>query len=80
MAQAWLERRQRVLKRGQILAQGFSSAIDCTIRDLNSSGARLRVDSYYTAPDEFQLRFQGGTQRAVRVRWQIGNDIGVQFV
>ena len=52
-------RRQRVLKRGQILARGLTSAIDCTIRDVTGQGARLRVDDYFAAPDQFELQIPG---------------------
>jgi diguanylate cyclase (GGDEF)-like protein len=75
------ERRQRVLQRGQIRAAGHGSAVDCTIRDLSAAGARLRVDAFYAVPDEFELYFtRSGSRRQARVRWQIGNDIGVQFI
>jgi hypothetical protein len=75
------ERRQRVLQRGQILAQGLGSAIDCTIRDLSENGARLRVDAYHAAPEEFDLLIgRTGSRRPVKLRWQIGNDMGVEFV
>jgi diguanylate cyclase (GGDEF)-like protein len=75
------ELRQRVLKRGQIVTLGLHSAIDCTIRDVSTKGARIRVDDYFAAPEEFDLTFlTNGTRRRVRTRGQIGKDIGVQFV
>jgi diguanylate cyclase (GGDEF)-like protein len=73
--------RQRVLKRGQIMTRDLASAIDCTIRDISTGGARLRVDNYFAAPDEFELLIlTTGTRRHVRTRWQIGNEVGVEFM
>jgi diguanylate cyclase (GGDEF)-like protein len=75
------EPRQRVLKRGLIATPDLRSAIDCTIRDLSPSGARLRVDDYFSAPEEFELLLlPTRTRRRVRTRWQIGKDIGVEFM
>ncbi|MBV8838064.1 MAG: response regulator [Alphaproteobacteria bacterium] len=75
------ERRQRVFKRGQIILNDLRSVIDCTIRDLATEGARLRVDGHFAAPDEFDLQIVGsGSLRRVRRRWQSGKDIGVQFI
>ena len=75
------ERRQRVLRQAKILINGRSTIIDCNVRDLTASGARLRVDSYFAVPAEFDLAIVGtGITRRVTTRWQIGRDIGVEFV
>ena len=75
------ERRQRVLRQAKILINGYSTIIDCNVRDLTASGARLRVDSYFAVPAEFDLAIVGtGITRRVTTRWQIGRDIGVEFV
>lgn len=74
-------RRQRTLKRGQIVLKGMHSVIDCTIRDMSQSGARLRVDGYFAAPQEFDLRMvESGTMKPARLRWQNGRELGIQFV
>jgi len=75
------EPRLRVLKRGQITTRDLQSAIDCAIRDISSLGARLRVDDYFAAPEEFELLLlPTRIRRRVRTRWQRGNDIGVEFM
>jgi len=75
------ERRQRVLRQAKIKLNGHSTVIDCNVRDLTTRGARLRVDSYFAVPAEFDLAIVGtGTTRRVATRWQIGRDIGVEFV
>jgi diguanylate cyclase (GGDEF)-like protein len=75
------ERRQRMLKRGQIVINELHSVIDCTIRDLTSEGARLRFDGHFAAPEQFDLLISGaGMSKRVRLRWQRGKELGVQFI
>ena len=75
------ERRQRVLKRAKIVDGGLNISIDCTVRDISSKGVRLRLDSYFAPPDQFELMIVGsGTVQPVRLAWQIGDELGVQFV
>jgi len=75
------EPRQRCLKRGQIVLRGIQSVFDCTIRDISSRGARLRVDEYFVPPEQFDLLIvESGVKKFVGLRWRVGNDIGVQFL
>jgi two-component system cell cycle response regulator len=74
------ERRQRVLKRGQIVLNEMHSVVDCTIRDLTAEGARLRVEGHFTAPGHFDLMILGsGDLRHAHLRWQKGKELGVAF-
>jgi GGDEF domain-containing protein len=74
-------RRPRVLKRGQIITNGRHSSVDCTVRDLTDSGARLRVDTYFAPPDAFEFTVVGsGQRRLAKLRWQVGKEIGIEFV
>ena len=74
-------RRQRVLKRGRIMMADVSTVIDCTVRDLSSKGARLRVESYFDVPEKFRLQVVGtGDPKPVELRWRNGNELGVLFV
>jgi len=73
-------RRQRVLKRGQIFLPTVPSAIECTIRDISSRGARLRVNASLIAPEHFAVVIGSSSERTqVALRWQAGNEIGVEF-
>jgi two-component system cell cycle response regulator len=70
-----------VLKRGQIVVPSLGAVVDCTVRNLSGGGAALRIDAPFAAPSEFQLAIVGdGTTHHVRVRWQVGTDLGVEFV
>jgi diguanylate cyclase (GGDEF)-like protein len=75
------EARKRVFKRGQILLPSLGAVIDCTVRNVSTGGAGLRLDATFAPPPEFDLLITGnGTRRSVQVRWQIGADLGVAFI
>lgn len=74
------DQRYRVLRRGRAIVDGLHTVIDCTVRNLSESGAQLRFASYFVPPDRFKLEIVGaGEPRWVQVRWQVGNDVGVQY-
>ena len=74
------ERRQRVLKRAQVIVKDRGFVVDCVVRDLSPHGARLRFDAFFAPPQSFSLHIQGsGETRAGELRWQIGNEIGVEL-
>jgi diguanylate cyclase (GGDEF)-like protein len=74
-------RRQRVLKRGQIFFPDVPSAIECTVRDISSRGARLRVSAPLMAPSQFAVALGHSSERTpVELVWQTGNELGVRFV
>jgi diguanylate cyclase (GGDEF)-like protein len=75
------EPRQRVFKRGQILVPSVGATIDCTVRNQSAHGAGLRIDTTFAVPREFELLIAGdGTRKRVQVRWQIGTDLGVEYI
>ena len=76
-----IDARKRVLKRGQILVPSLGAVIDCTVRNLSSGGAAVRIDAPFVPPPEFDLAIASdGTTRRVRVRWQVGTDLGVEYI
>ena len=72
--------RQRVLKSGRIIYGGGSIVVDCTIRNLSETGARLQVPTSVAIPDRFEFA-EGtpGTRRAATVVWRKGALIGIRF-
>ncbi len=74
-------RRFRVLKTGRIIVGDKAHKIDCTVRDLSETGARLVVpSSTFGIPAEFQLVIGDAPPRACRVVRRTMSDIGVQFL
>ena len=75
---AW---RKRVFKRGQIIVPGVNTSINCMVRNLSATGAGLRIDTVFAVPEDFELTIFGSPERRkVRVRWQTGVDLGVEFM
>jgi hypothetical protein len=73
-------RRQRVLKDGRIITFDNQSIVNCVVRDLSATGARLKCGDQIAVPSEFRL--QVGNERAMRPAravWRRGNDIGIRF-
>lgn len=74
------EHRSRTLKRGQIRIDGGKSLIDCTIRDLTETGAKLRFENVFPLPPQFELFIVDA--KAIwpaRSAWQKGVEAGVEF-
>jgi hypothetical protein len=72
--------RSRVLK-GAKLIIGSASTIDCVVRNVTNSGARIQIANTIELPKSLGLTFDGGyTVRACRVAWRSMIETGVQFV
>jgi hypothetical protein len=72
--------RRKVLKTGKALLPGGFSVMDCVIRDVSDSGARLEVGDPLSLPDRFRLVcIQDNTMREVLVMWRREGRAGVAF-
>lgn len=75
-----LVRRTRVLRGAKIIAPRHSSMIHCTVQNVTSGGACLKVANTYGIPQTFDLTFEHGrTRRACRVVWRTHDEVGVAF-
>ncbi len=75
-----IAQRQKVLKSGKILVPGNLSVVDCTIRDISESGARLVVGDQMAVPGEFRfVVLMDNTIRDAKVVWRRGGLIGITF-
>ena len=71
--------RRRTLKAG-IISLHLGGAVDCKIRSLSSTGARLEVTSQLGIPDSFILLTKPDRiQHSCRVKWRKDHHIGVVF-
>lgn len=71
--------RQRTLKAAKVVLTDWTT-IDCTIRDISATGARLVFGDAFALPEEFRIIIVM-TNRIVPVRllWQRGLTAGVSF-
>jgi 2-succinyl-5-enolpyruvyl-6-hydroxy-3-cyclohexene-1-carboxylate synthase len=72
-------KRQRVLKTAKIVLDDWR-AIDCTLRDVSETGAKIIVDSTGHIPEKFRLFLSSdNTIRDVQIAWKQHNMLGVHF-
>jgi hypothetical protein len=76
MDQKRIAPRQRVLKAGTIEFNG--GGIDCTLRNISTTGAALNVTSPIGIPERFTLA-ANGSRLPCRVVWRKEKQIGVAF-
>lgn len=81
MSEHRTEIRQRVFLRGRILFNGGASSLDCLVRDISQTGARLALSETTTLPEVFDLYIahKDKTYRA-KLAWRREDGVGVTFV
>ena len=74
------ETRQRVFLKGRIIFNHGASSMDCLVRDLSASGARLALSETTTLPEVFDLYIpqKDRTYRSV-LRWRREDGVGITF-
>lgn len=72
--------RRRTLKHGALTLKSGGPKVDCVVRDISASGARIWRPHWLRLPARFQLTIPGELNVTVQLRWEIGQEAGVQFV
>ncbi len=77
-------RDRRIVPRHQVLGHvqiiGRTGPINCVVRDLSESGARLGVSGRAKLPPTFDLWLvQRKLKLRVRMKWRNGDHVGVAF-
>lgn len=73
--------RRRVLKAGIAASNGRHLTVACGIRDMSSTGARVRTDGSIGVPDTFELIIESdGLEADCQVVWRKANEVGVRFL
>lgn len=69
-----------MLKDGKIVTMNNRSVLDCCIRDLSDTGARLRCEDSLAVPEAFRLLFPHDHKiRDAQVVWRREGCLGVAF-
>ena len=71
--------RRTTLKGGHIAFNAGRSTIDCTVRNLSRSGAKLVVASVVGIPDAFDLILPNTHRQPCHVVWRKAKELGVEF-
>src|SRR5262245_6705221 len=80
-ADARLAPRRRMLKSGKVAYADRHVTLECLVRDMSATGARIRVEGSVSAPDTFELLIPlDGLEANCQVVWRSGVDLGVKFL
>lgn len=72
------EPRKRTFLKGRIVFNGGSSSMDCLVRDLSDSGARIAIDETLLLPEHFLLEIpQKDRTFTAALRWRDEDGLGV---
>jgi hypothetical protein len=71
--------RKRVLKNAQIVLSEKAPKLDCSVRNLSTTGACLQVSTTFGIPVNFDVVIEG-ERRPCRSIWRTDTKIGVMFV
>ena len=81
MAEARRDERVRAFLRARICFNNNASTIDCTVKNISASGAKIEMSSAVSVPSEFDLDVpQKGRIYRARLMWRDASSLGVQFV
>ncbi len=73
-------KRTRVLRCAKIIVPRRSPVIHCTVQNITSGGACLKLANTFGVPQTFDLTFEHGrTRRWCRVVWRTEDKLGVTF-
>jgi len=73
--------RRRVLKAGKVAYQSRFCVVECTVRDISDTGAKLRTDNTVSIPDTFELLIEtDGFEADCEVVWRNDGDLGIRFL
>ncbi len=74
-------KRQRTVLDGRIVFNNRFSLIECTVRDLSDTGARIAFDHAIMIPPEFEIEIpKKSLSLRARVMWSNGKEHGVKFI
>ena len=72
--------RQKSFLQGRIFYNHRRASIDCLIRDLSDTGAKLKFSEAIVLPEVMELYIPHKDEfRRARVQWRAGGEIGVAF-
>ena len=71
--------RRRVLKAAQIVYDGGRTVVECMIRDISDTGAKIDTEVALALPGAFAIVLPDGVKRSASVVWQKANLLGIHF-
>ncbi len=80
MVEQRAKRRQKTLLHGSVYFDDSPCAVECLVREISETGARLKFELPPAPVDSFELDIPlRGQKLRASVKWQRDNDMGVVF-
>lgn len=74
------DQRHRVLKGGTLHFNKGYSSLECVIRDLSATGAKIQMGETFGVPSRFTMSVSGEDTRVeASLRWRNSRNIGLSF-
>lgn len=77
------DQRRRTVKTGRVWFNNDQSVMDCRVRDLSSTGAKVRFVQEFACPAKVRLQLPDGEQEGIYLRaervWVRGLEAGLHF-
>jgi hypothetical protein len=72
--------RQKSFLKGRLFYNNRRSSVDCLVRDISDTGAKLVFSSAVSIPEVVELYLSNKDDvRRARVQWRRGEEVGVDF-
>ncbi len=72
-------RRRRQYKAAKLILNDNQSVVDCILRDISGTGARVQLEDWFDCPKRILLKLSNGLAFASDVVWSRGNQLGLHF-
>ena len=72
-------KRRRQYKAAKLIFNDNQSVIDCILRDISGTGARVQLESWFDCPEQVLLRLSDGLAFLSDVVWSRDNQLGLHF-
>jgi hypothetical protein len=71
---------RREITRPVHMGTGLGPSLECELKDISTTGARLRFNDPKCAPQEFLIELSRGVLRWCQVIWRSETEIGIRFI
>ena len=71
---------RREIARTVHMGTGLGPSLECELKDISQTGARLTFIDPNCAPQEFLVRLNDGVLRWCQVMWRSQTEIGIRFI
>ena len=81
MVEARRAERVRSFLKARIVFNNHNTTIECTIKNISTSGAKIEIGNAMSIPETFDLEIpQKGRSHRARLSWRNATAIGVEFI